>query len=464
MCDNHAMRDDLRLLVACLPLLVACQAPPADLRAPHAEQEWNAWQDRPDVVEEPLTLDKAVELALANNLELTLSELQREIQHEASTAARRGMLPNLLANGQFESINKRRIARSQSATTGEESLEESFSSDKDTFTGTLEVAWSLLDFGLSYYRARQAHNQGQILDQQLRRTRQRITFDVTSAYYRAVVARSAVADVSQLLERLRKRQAVIAEQVRTRTISELDGLKYEDALATIQIRLHGFRSELRQARLQLTTLLGLAPTAKLTFSDVDLDNAPEAVPLDLEALGRESLLKRPELAEQDFHELIAADEVHARLITMFPNLSGFVGAEGDSNSFLRHNTWLKAGARVSWDLLRIPQQLAQYRQAQLSEGLVKERRMMTAMGVLTQLHLAAMTYQSARESHSLAVNQANVRSRLLAATRKAEASGQTDAGAVLEAEANALFSRIQARIAFAELQTAEARIDNTVGR
>ncbi len=457
----------LRVVVALVAgaTLAACSAERDAIdRAVLAEREWAAWSERPSTVEGPLTLERAVALALERSLELGLVRREAEIAREVLTSSRLAMMPSLLATADQSWVSERRISSSTSATTGRPSLEESFSSERDSFTGSVELAWSVLDFGVAFFRARQAGDRRDIVAQDLRRVAQKVALDATRAYCRAAANEGAVSAVVGLLKELEARQAAVARQVAERTISERAGLQYEDSLVSIRIRLQELRAEQREVRLQLADLLALAPGAELEFAPVEATVDPGELAGTLPALGQEALASRPELVAQDAQERIAVDEVHARIAQLFPSPVATLGLEYDNNPFLRHQSWLRAGVRVSWDLLRLPQRVSEVGEARDARELVRERRTMMAMGILAQLELAAIGYQSAREAWRLAQEQASLRARLLTATRKEQESGKLEPGAVLEAESSALFAQLRARFAYADLLHARARIDNTVGR
>ncbi|WP_244442591.1 TolC family protein [Azospirillum lipoferum] len=62
-------------------------------------------------------------------------------------------------------------------------------------TGDLGFTWNVLDFGVSYLRARQSSNLVLVADERRRRVVQGILQDVRTAYWRAVAA-------ERLLERI----------------------------------------------------------------------------------------------------------------------------------------------------------------------------------------------------------------------------------------------------------------------
>jgi len=452
------------LMLSLALLVTGCSQSLEQLRSEHVQEETQAWQARETKLEGALTLERAIDLALENNLGYHVAILQHEIRTEAVTAARLGMLPNLDARFDFTHRDRLRISSSESADSGRTSLEPSFASERDSSTFSLEAVWSVLDFGIAFFRARQAKNQALLSNQTLRRTRQNLALEVASAYFRSVVANQAVKATQTLIGKLKSRQQLIAQQIKKKTVSPLDGLEGEEQLAMLQIRLQAFVLDLRRAKMQLATQIGLSAQADFSLAPVNFSVAPARIALDVKALEQEALKQRPELFQGDLQELISRDQVYMQIATMLPSPSGFLGFHTDTNKFLRNQHWTTAGIRASWNLLAIPRRYKQVQQARQTRDLAKVQRLAVAVGVLTQTHLAVLRYEDARQQYELASNLASIRSRKMTETAKSRKQGQRSEGDVLQAEVEAFLARIRLMNAHAATQLAAARIANTVGR
>ena len=79
---------------------------------------------------------------------------------------------------------------------GEQSLTSSTSSERDVRTSDIRFSWHILDFGLSYIRAKQAADKVLIAEETRRRVVNRMVENVRTAYWRAVAA-------TRLMSRLR---------------------------------------------------------------------------------------------------------------------------------------------------------------------------------------------------------------------------------------------------------------------
>ena len=137
-----------------------------------------------------VTLEMACELALENNLEIWLSRQEAAIQDENKTASLLRMLPQFNTNLHSTVRDTYVASSSLGLFSGDDALandvQYSYSSLKDGTTGDYGLLWNIMDFGVSFFRHQQERKRSIIAIQNLRRTRQRIVFETTKAYYRCL--------------------------------------------------------------------------------------------------------------------------------------------------------------------------------------------------------------------------------------------------------------------------------------
>lgn len=414
----------------------------------------------------PLTLDEAIRHALARNLDYQLLRLERDLREEEASGARLKMLPNLIVSSEANYRSKVRAVRSKILDTdsGGTFPAYAYSAPRDSVASDMQLAWNLLDFGISYFRTRQARNQVLIAQQQTRRAGQNLALDVTLAYYRAVAADRAADQAREILGRIQKHQQVIRRQIEGKVLGEIKGLDSEEALVLVRMKLQDFEAEHQSAKAELASLIGLAPGSEIAFAPVDFEELPQQITLDVRALEKEALENRPELYEQDLQEKIMLDEVNAAIVDLFPSPVASLGLEHDSNRYLKYHTWHTAGLRASWNLLALPQKVSRMKQAKLKVELIKERRTALACGVLAQTHLAVIACEDDLRQFELIRGLNQIRQRKLSAALKHLAQGQIDAAEVMRMEGEALFARIRYMLAHADVATSVRRLANAVGR
>ncbi len=415
-------------------------------------------------LDQPLTLREAIELALDHNLDIYVAQQERAFHEELAGRARLKMLPAMVANAQVARRSEYIASSSVSALSGTQSLEPSYSAEKSIEKFDIGVVWDLLDFGVSYLRSRQADDRTRIAGQRLRRVRQQMALEVTEAYWRAAAAREAAAIARQVERMLAASSATIDKQLNEQTISRVDALKRQAPLLEHQLTLHQYQQTYQQARAELARLIGLTPDADFDLAPINFDQPLPELGLDLDAMETEALLSRPELFEQDLHQRISRHDARVALVEMFPSPSLFWRYESDQNKLLYINDWHTVGLRATWDLLSIPGKLKQHDAAKVQAEVIGRRRMALAVGVLTQLHLAAIEHAHARDYLGMTEQIAAKRTELIEALANAAEQGEQSQGQSLEDRLKHLTARARYLMGYARTMGARARLFYAAGR
>ena len=139
----------------------------------------------------------------------------------------------------------------------------------------------------------------------------------------------------------------------------------------------------------------------------------------------------------------------------------FAGANYDDNEFLVNNSYSVAGWGITWDLLGIFQANSErkFREAQID--VADARRLALSMAVTTQVYLSGIRYQLAVDRYKAASELFEVRKNL---ERNSSISGARVSGLdTLNARSASIASELRRSLAFAETQTAFARVINSIG-
>jgi outer membrane protein TolC len=78
----------------------------------------------------------------------------------------------------------------------------SASQERTISTSKAGLSWSVLDFGLSYYRAKQLADQALIAEERRRKAVQNLVLDVRQAFWRAYIAQQQLPEMGRLLQEL----------------------------------------------------------------------------------------------------------------------------------------------------------------------------------------------------------------------------------------------------------------------
>ena len=443
--------------------LVGCSSPPqwTNVRDRNVCYDLAALNCDVELPFGPLSLEDILNIALERNLDLMVKEREIAIQNEIATRELYKILPRLTVSGEYSERNKEVIEKTKSIVTGNTTAG-AISRERFVRQWDATIAWSVLDFGLAYYRSRQEKNRGFMACLEYHRVRQNLVFEITNRYWEAIVALRAIESAKAIQEATEERQQELKEQIAKKIISETEGLRNEDKLIAIQIELQSFERKFKSAKAELAKLMALPPGKSFDLAVIDI--APSQVTIGpIEELESLALHSRPELFAQDVQECIMIDEVRAALLEMFPNATLFTGMNYDGDRFIVYNEWLQAGIRATWNLLSIPQHIHNRNSAQQRVCLARKARLQLSIGVITQVRLALLRYQDTLDRYQLAVKQKKVKADLLQAAIKESEQGIIPNTALIDFKADALFAEINAYRIYAETQIALEQINNTIG-
>ena len=104
----------------------------------------------------PVDLYEAMARALKYNLNARVELMHKMLAQTQLDLSHYAMLPRLAANAGFDGRNNFPGGVAQSLITGRQVLEPFTSVERNIFSADLSLSWNVLDFGLSYIRAKQA--------------------------------------------------------------------------------------------------------------------------------------------------------------------------------------------------------------------------------------------------------------------------------------------------------------------
>ena len=409
-----------------------------------------------------LTLEQVAARAVKYNLEHRQRLLETAVQQGALDVSRLDLLPRLTASAGY-------LVRSNDLYARQQQLGRPYDSDAPYTTSSerrhriaaTEFGWNLLDFGVSYYRARVQADQVMIADERKRKVVQNILQDVRSVYWRALGAQRLAPRVDDLIRRADAALASAREIETTGLMPVPQALAYQRALLDSITMLQSRRHEMELSRAELAALMNAAGQP-FQLSDLAEEPLPPA-PLAISELEDLAMLSRPELREEDYRKRISANEARRALASTWPGLSLDLGWHYDSNRYLLHDTWAEGGLRVSLNLLRLAAIPSIQRQAESQSRLDDMRRMAQSMAILTQVRVAALGYGLARNEFATYSQSADVDQRMASYSRASASSRVESDLEVIRTEARAMLSEYQRYIAYANAQAAIGRLYNSIG-
>ena len=410
----------------------------------------------------PITMEEAVARSLKYNLDYRLKKMESALSLGLADYASYDMLPNLLATAGYRARSNDSGGTSIGILDGVQSLRPSTSEERRHTLAGAEFSWNVLDFGVSYYRARQQADQYLVAEERRRKVVQNLVQDVRAAYWRALGAHRLAEQTKDILERANLALARSREAETQRVISPAQALNYQRALLDAISFLNQRRLDLEFANRELAALMNVEPGINFFVAEAVEAKLP-APPNDVRKLEDMALLQRPELREEDFKKRITADEARRQILGMLPGISIDAGVQYDSNNLLNSNSWSQGGVRISWNLLRLlalpTLKATQEQQVRTDQA----RRMALSMAIMTQLRVGVERYRLAVDDFKLADTAAQVDKRLADYTRASVTAKLESELEAIRTQARAVLGNYQRANTYATAQIAFGRLYNTLG-
>ena len=339
----------------------------------------------------PLTLDRAVELALARSLALRVQQLRLGLHDEDVRLAMAGALPKAsVAYSPSYRSNANLMAMGGGPPVK--------TSDQTMQNFSVQTVIPILDWGATFYAYQQAKDRRVQDELLLARARQTLTRDVRVAYARLAMCQRqeelARYGLHAARELLRQAQSLVRQGLLAPTaLTEV-----EAGLAQAALPWTLYRRQAETARLALGQLLTLPPGA--AFSVVTTLVPPPPLPSAATVLAWEdhALRERPELAVQDRERQIAAHAVRERFAAFLPRLDGQVGFNWSSLSLAVNPAYFQFGLLVTDSLLDGGRDWWKYRRAQKVTDVEAERTLLLSLGILYEVDFGVLRLYTAHDT------------------------------------------------------------------
>ena len=372
-----------------------------DERAEYAVKHFEFARYREMMEGQKLSLDACIKMAHENNLELKVAAIEENVAKEMRTAEVLGMLPDLNISDSFTSRSN--TAASSSRKTVSDGLTYGYSSSQDRNINyfNVDLALSVVDFGLAFFNSQQAGDRALIRKERTRRVAQNLTFDVVKVYFQVAAAQRAIKITTTLLEDCRNREKLIKDLSAKRAITPFRAFDETKRFVEMEKRLTNYIRSYENSCVELRALLGMHPGGQILVDDSYLNSVPKFEFPEIELMEQIALLERPELYEVDMQKHINVVECRKEIIKLFPNVRVFYDFTNNDNSFLYHNSWYELGIRAAYNLLKMPQNIKRL-QAQNAQVEADEVRTFSmAIGIMAQVRIAHANLLSVKERYNI---------------------------------------------------------------
>lgn len=414
-------------------------------------------------IDAAITLDEAIARALKYNLDHRTRLMEQAFASGQFDVSRFDMLPRMLVDAGYAWRDQDSTRRATDAVTGLPSLANPYiSSERSHATADIGLTWSVLDFGASYYTARQNADQLMITGERRRKAMHGLIQNVRTAFWRAAAAEKLSdqvrATVDQAELALNDSRKVADERIK----SPAEALRYQrNVLENLRL-LENVDRELSSARIELASLIGADPGSRFGLAE-PVDDQPMPMDLSLADMEDIALTRNADLREQHYNARIAATETRKALIRLLPGISFDYRYRHDSDSYLVHRQWQDAGVQVSYNLFNLLSAPSRMAAARMGEAVAQTRRMALQMTVLTQVHLANFQYEDALRQYRRSEAIYEVDSRLAQLAISQEQSQMASRLDRISSDVTFILSSVRRYHAMAKVHEAASRVQATLG-
>jgi outer membrane protein TolC len=413
-------------------------------------------------VQGPISLEEAMARALKYNLDSRVKLMEAALAQRQLDLSNFDLLPKLVAAAGYARRDNVLGSSSRSVLTGQQSLEPSTSSDRDVRAADLSLSWNILDFGVSYYGAKQQADRLLGLQERRRKVVQLLMQQAREAFWQATGAQRLQKQAEPLLVQARLALDDSRKIETSNLTAPLEALAYQRELLELVLQLEGIRGQLLQAKPKLAALMDLEPGKQYELVAADTFDEP-VLTVSPEQMEETALLNRPELIEAAYGERIGLNETHKAMASLLPGVQLSTGTHYDSNSFLVNDSWSDVGVKASWNLLNLVNARNIRAAAKAQYDVARGQRLAANVAVLAQVHVAWIDFNSRKQQFQMVRELSGVEERMLEHTRNAAAADTKGKLTEIRASTGALMSMLRLYQSYSALQGAYGQLLTTLG-
>ena len=404
-----------------------------------------------------LTVEAAVQRALRFNHSIVARALEAEWAQARVRVEAGGMLPDILADVERSRRNKPQLSRST------HSDRYSGSSDLATLSSSIALSWSLLDFGLSYVRARQADDEAGRRWEDVGIVAARVIEDTRLSYWQSVALHTLLPRLARLDVEVGKAMGLSRRALADSLLDPRDSIAFQRDLLNLRREINDLFSLVAGADHRLMALIAAPPGTKL-----ELDHRRSTTGLGLPHRSAQddvmlALRQRPEIRQHMYDMRITRAEVDAAVLRVLPGLSLGETFNTDSTSFLLSNNWVSWSARLAANLIELVRLPATLDSIEAQQAVDRANALATAATIAMQVHVARARVGVELRAYEDAQEFAQAQKGLLRQTEGAFKAGRIGEQALALDKASALLAEIRAVLAFGDLHAALAAYEVSLG-
>jgi outer membrane protein TolC len=401
-----------------------------------------------------LDFNQALARGLKYNLDYRIKLVNNALQAGQLTVAEMTMFPSLTTTG---SLYKRNNTYASFGVTSSGQPTDVLTSTPNTIRSLREgLSWNILDFGVSYVKAKQQGDRVLIAKEESRKQLQQLAQDIRIAYWKAYSAQQLFGEVTAFQKELLKAKITLDIALRDKVVPKEEILNFQAALLQSDRNLIQLKYKLDKATLDLKHLLNIPLDQKIILAPPPgaISNIQDLHDLDFRKLDAITLVNRPELRGQDYQKHIAQLGVKLAIVQALPGITLNEGWNYNSNKYLVNTQWVDRSIDVSWNLLNLASLPATYSAANTQIKYEQLKLMALTLTVLTETRYAYAHYDSVSKEYHVAHRLTENANALYTLMKNRNLSSLASNQQVIIAKLHAITARMDEDLVLADLSTA----------
>ena len=410
-----------------------------------------------------ITLAEATARAISYNMDYRLRLMEMAHASDQLDVANYDMLPKVTASAGYSNRNNEGFTTSlsQDRTLG---TSYSASAEREVVTKKSGFSWSVLDFGMSYFRAKQLADQTLIAEERRRKAMQNLVLDVRQAFWRAYVAQELLPDMGSLLTELDRNSARAKIILAQKLLTPLQIISYRRSLIDLEQQLALRASDLAQAKIEFAQLINLPPNQPYVLEASGTQTEVREFVGKIDVLDQLAFEMRPELREEGYRiRMTEVDKIRAQMQAILPGVSVDYSYNASTNKYLLDRSWTSVGVDAALNLVKVFSLPAVNRSAKSQKDMDEARRMALITAVLAQVRIAVTRYEVLGREYEYWLDAIADDKRYLDTLTSTAAVGLETELELIRAKAKLIGTRAFAGVAHATLEGAMGRIYNSIG-
>lgn len=426
-----------------------------------------------------LTVEECRSIALSNSLELQAARIEELTKQAVAYSNQTKMLPHFLFTGDLSNRDNIPMSFSQvwgkslifppsnaydNAQGGTGVTQWARSHERSTWRYSVEARWSPMDAALAYYVTKSSRNEQEKAHYQKVRTAQKLIATVDSAFYRLLALQECFHQANELCG-LRSSIAQRMKKLFQTKMANVDDFNRAEQQAVRARRvLTRTGTELQKQINILASAMGLSPDQCV---DGGLEVVGDLTPPNLDQpvcqLEMVAAQNRPEAIQAGLNHLNSINDWKRTVVKYSPRVAGFWRYTYDKDEFQFNKDWHDIGVNLYFDLLDWFSNVDESRAARLNREKTQKEMGAVALGIATQVRLAALNYDDARNELSSSEQALRSSSEVarVAATRTAK--DDLDRISLDNVNADVLQDKLDRTKTLGEIHASLAELNGAVG-